>query len=80
VTTGNWGKTPGKIVPSMDRSAPAQQGLAQFCGQRFVSGRMLHLRARGFAPITLQRGKSLSHKHFRRVRALMHLYCVRYAG
>ncbi|MBV8869130.1 MAG: sugar transferase [Acetobacteraceae bacterium] len=47
----NWGKTPGKIVPNVDRSAPAQQGLAQSCGQRFVSGRMLRLGAWDFAPI-----------------------------
>ena len=60
VLLGNWGKTPGKIVPSMDRSAPTQQGLAQFYGQRFVSGRMLHLRARGFAPITLLAGVIIS--------------------
>src|SRR4051812_39397274 len=46
------GKTPGKHGTPPDRTGLGQRKMADFCGQHYSIERMLHLRARGFAPAT----------------------------
>ena len=49
---GNRGKTPGRHGPDADHSRLERRKMAEFCGRRCATVVMLHLRARGFAPIT----------------------------
>src|SRR3954451_22516014 len=48
-----WGKSPGELGDRPRRSAVGRQKMAEFRALRSDFERMLHLRARTFAPLTL---------------------------
>ncbi|MFL5289456.1 MAG: hypothetical protein ACJ8AW_53000, partial [Rhodopila sp.] len=49
---GKWGKSPGELGDRPRRSAVGRQKMAEFRALRSDFERMLHLRARTFAPLT----------------------------
>jgi hypothetical protein len=58
---GNRGKTPGRFDAGPNRFVVGRQKMAESRAYRSDFERMLHLRARTFAPLTLirKRGKSV---------------------
>ena len=58
LVNGNRGKTPGGFDASLYRSAVLRQKMAEFRASRSDIERMLHLRARTFAPVTGERTSS----------------------
>jgi hypothetical protein len=56
---GKRGKSPGRFGSDSYRSAVGCQKMAEFRAIRSDSERMLHLRARAFAPLTIKAHKPL---------------------
>src|SRR5690242_7409128 len=52
-----WGKSPGGFGDGLHRSVGECQKMAEFRAYRSAGERMLHLRARTFAPLTFRPGK-----------------------
>ena len=60
---GNRGKSPGEFGDRPYRSAIGRQKMAEFRAHRSSYERMLHLRARGFAPVTMNEANRLFSQH-----------------
>ena len=56
---GKWGKSPGGFGDGLHRSVGECQKMAEFRAYRSAGERMLHLRARTFAPLTAYLAKPL---------------------